>query len=521
MNIEYNNNNECRSTVQKTIPFLIERISMHHGRQSLEFINNYHSIEGLLFKEEDDQSMLNFTNTLTFLIIVCALLQYFIYKRQASKPTIWSAANGGITSKKGSLLAPPQEQQFKRFQTIYLVIYLLAMAADWLQGPYVYALYESYGFLKADIAFLFVSGFLSSMIFGVVVGPITDKYGRKFMTIIFGILYSISCLTKLVPSFNVLLFGRITGGISTSLLFSVFESWMVSEHNRLGYPEEYLDSTFYKSSLFNGIVAIVAGIWSSYSVGVWGFVSPFMWALALLVLATALVFLLWTENYGDSSVSLEGTFANSWQVLRRDGSIIKIGFIQSLFEASMYTFVFMWTPTLQESIRSELDENDSSNTVELPFGIIFASFMVCFMIGSSLYKLFSLPSERIIKFIFLVSIGSMIIPFIFINSKLIYLAFLIFEVCCGMYYPCMGSIRSKIVPESARASILNYFRVPLNFFVVAVLSNISNISTINIFKVCSLWLFIAYLLHSSIPPNKFNPSNNNSNSNNNNINTDV
>jgi hypothetical protein len=44
----------------------------------------------------------------------------------------------------------------------YLVVYLLATLSDWLQGPYVYALYDAYGFSQHDIAVLFVAGFGSS-----------------------------------------------------------------------------------------------------------------------------------------------------------------------------------------------------------------------------------------------------------------------------------------------------------------------------------------------------------------------
>jgi hypothetical protein len=46
----------------------------------------------------------------------------------------------------------------RKLQQKYLVVYLLATTADWLQGPYVYALYEQYGFSKAQIGFLFVAG---------------------------------------------------------------------------------------------------------------------------------------------------------------------------------------------------------------------------------------------------------------------------------------------------------------------------------------------------------------------------
>lgn len=46
--------------------------------------------------------------------------------------------------------------------------------------------------------------------------------------------------------------------------------------------------------------------------------------------------------------------------------------MQSLFEASMYTFVFLWTPAL--SPRGE----------KIPHGIVFACFMTACMVGSAL-----------------------------------------------------------------------------------------------------------------------------------------
>ncbi|KAN0014599.1 hypothetical protein ACTFIU_000917 [Dictyostelium citrinum] len=76
---------------------------------------------------------------------------------------------------KSNFLTENEEKQFKKFQNKYLLTYLLAMASDWLQGPYVYVLYESYGFSKQEIAILFIFGFLSSLVFGMAVGPIIDK----------------------------------------------------------------------------------------------------------------------------------------------------------------------------------------------------------------------------------------------------------------------------------------------------------------------------------------------------------
>jgi hypothetical protein len=48
--------------------------------------------------------------------------------------------------------------------------------------------------------------------------------------------------------------------------------------------------------------------------------------------------------------------------------VLLLGLLQSLFESAMYTFVFMWSPAL-----NALKDADGG---PLPFGMIFASFMV-------------------------------------------------------------------------------------------------------------------------------------------------
>lgn len=107
----------------------------------------------------------------------------------------------------GSALAAPappppsaEEADAKRRWTAllrkYLVVYLCATAADWLQGPYVYALYAEYGYSQHDIAVLFVAGFASSMVFGSFVGGMADWGGRRAFVILFAAVYAASCFTK-------------------------------------------------------------------------------------------------------------------------------------------------------------------------------------------------------------------------------------------------------------------------------------------------------------------------------------
>jgi hypothetical protein len=55
-----------------------------------------------------------------------------------------------------------------------------------------------------------------------------------------------------------------------------------------------------------------------------------------------------------------------------DPKIALLGAMQALFEASMYTFVFLWTPALSPKGES------------IPHGMIFSCFMVASMAGSAL-----------------------------------------------------------------------------------------------------------------------------------------
>ena len=91
---------------------------------------------------------------------------------------------------------PKEEARHKSLLRRYLCVYLLATLSDWLQGPYVYALYDAYGYSQHAIAILFVAGFGSSMVFGSFVGGMADWGGRRRFVILFAITYALSCVTK-------------------------------------------------------------------------------------------------------------------------------------------------------------------------------------------------------------------------------------------------------------------------------------------------------------------------------------
>lgn len=401
-------------------------------------------------------------------------------------------------------------RDFLRFSRNYTIVYALMMAGDWLQGPYVYALYQHYGFDRGDIGRLFIAGFGSSMIFGTIVGSLADKTGRKKAALTYVVSYTLGCFTKHWNNFSVLLVGRLFCGVATSLLYSAFESWLVAEHFKRGYNGDWLGGVFSKAVfLGNGLMAILAGLLGHTLVETLGLgpVAPFDAASVVMVLGGAIVLFTWPENYGDSSNkrSLMEQLGSGAKAIILDQKVALLGAMQSLFEGSMYTFVFLWTPAL------------APKGEHLPHGMIFACFMVASMSGSALAgRLLVTQSkyrvERFMQAVFALSATAMFVPVIFhttsvketdslnpdapgitFNGQIQLVAFCIFEFCVGLFWPSMMKMRSQHVPEEMRATVINLFRVPLNLFVCIVLYNVSSFPLSAMFGMCTFFLLVCVL----------------------------
>ncbi len=129
--------------------------------------------------------MAQFTNIFWVFLALCCSVTY----RSSDYYKKGSSDDGGS-------LTEDQKKAHTKLIQKYLFVYLTATFSDWLQGPYVYALYADYGFDQHEIAQLFVAGFGSSMVFGSFVGGIADLGGRRLFVLIFAALYLASCVTK-------------------------------------------------------------------------------------------------------------------------------------------------------------------------------------------------------------------------------------------------------------------------------------------------------------------------------------
>lgn len=163
----------------------------------------------------------------------------------------------------------------------------------------MYSLYkDQFGLQEEIVAALFTTGFLAGGISGYFVGQFADRFGRKMACLVFCVTYSIACLSTLVPSLVTLFFGRVCGGLSTSLMYSAFESWMVTEfHKRhLDKAGVSLSSMFGVMTTLNSIVAILSGVFSEWLVQTTGTKrAPFMASAGLLAIAFWIILTLWVS----------------------------------------------------------------------------------------------------------------------------------------------------------------------------------------------------------------------------------
>jgi predicted MFS family arabinose efflux permease len=314
-----------------------------------------------------------------------------------------------------------------------------------------------------------------------------NSNGRKKLCLLFTLLYSTFCFIVMSKNFYILLFGRILSGISTSLLFSVFESWMVSEHYSRGFHQSLLSDTFSLATYGNGLVAIFSGLLANWLVERFGVTSPFLAAIGFFALAALVITFTWKENYGNKNNATQtSSLTQALKVISSDSRVLAVGACQSLFEASMYTFVFFWGPFLEIYHKSEEG---------LPFGMIFASFMVAIMIGSLIYghlsgaRNFSIPD--IAQGTLLIAGASLLFPLLYPNEASLFLFFTLFEVTCGLYFPTFGTLRAEVIPEDLRATVSNLFRVPLNACVVTLL--VSDLTIPKQCWLCGILLLVAFV----------------------------
>lgn len=71
-----------------------------------------------------------------------------------------------------------------------------------------------------------------------------------------------------------------------------------------------------------------------------------------------------------------------------------------------------------------------------------------------------------------------------------FVAFNVFEVACGVYFPSVSAVKAVAIGDESRTTVMNLIRMPMNVVVAVVFVNLANIPPTSVFCVLAICLCI-------------------------------
>ena len=375
------------------------------------------------------------------------------------------------------------------FQLRYLLVWTFALLAECVQDIYIIQAFRSYGMPSTEVLSLLLVFVISLLVFGSLACCSGDKIGRKNVCLIYCCVLFMSTLTKLVPNYNILLLSCVLSGISSALLVTSFESWMICEHKRNNFDNFLLSNIASNISIACGFTFIGAIYIANSVVGYGGYAALFTIAFFLSVLTMLSVSLVLDENLTDFNSKMFNVVSRGYATINFHNNLFLLGLSQSMYDASLFLFAL---PTISMYLFSANHPN-SDNEQFMSYksrSCMMVVFIISMIVGSSLFKLLCNSREVLYKvplFVHLVSTGLMALitlgcmaGYALTESLLFYLL----SVSSGMLYPAYSVIKAEKVPEEVRNTIMVLCRAPFNCFLLLV-------------------VLLVYLIVENISPNSY------------------
>ena len=378
----------------------------------------------------------------------------------------------------------------------YLIGYLLSRSAMWAYLPYNYILFSKIFSIK-EIFKLYTIYIFSALVLGPFTGILIDNYGRKKFCKIYNFNIIISILLKLTSSRLLTYFSAIIIGFSNGILCTAFESWLISEaENEFGSSyknekERFLKRLFKSANYYDAVFCILITVICAFIYSFFGLYFPFIFSIILSLIAYVVISRLWDENKllarienRDNNLSCIDHFSLALNELKNK-KILYIGIIEGLAMTILNFVLFSWTPILKEV----------SPSGKINSGLSFISMILCIFIGINFYDIFIVHLNcgflsSLIVNLFLQGFTFFLIYFqSSFFCKLFYI--LIFNVCFGFYNPLNSFIKSIIINEKYRATVMNIYRIPLNTYIFIILLSLNYFNINKGILICGIMAIFA------------------------------
>ena len=327
------------------------------------------------------------------------------------------------------------------------------------------------------------------------------------------VLFALSSLSVHSSFFSVLVMGRVMAGIASSLLQTVFDSWMLAEHYNFAYPDEWLAQTYQQVASGTTIVVVGAGLVSEAAAALGGISGLFDVSLVLALSGLALVMLTWTRENFAAPVTIAG-FCDAPRPFRERDPVLAPRLLPRhstgvLRGSNPHRSLHVGARPLYERRRPSEARALSTPSSPRPRarrgrGLGRATAVRCDLLHvhvelDARIVLFQLVARvargrwRSLGRLACVTASVAMVVLAAVQSRaLVLLAFLVFEVCKGVcvYYPVVGTLRGQYIPMEVRTIISQCSKPVLGAAVLVLLLNFAELSSI-IFVLCAVLLSMA------------------------------
>ena len=373
----------------------------------------------------------------------------------------------------------------------FLIAFILTRSAMWAKTPYLYTFFMTvHKFSMAEIGILYLVEAVSSLIFGPITGQLADKYGRRKFCRFYNFSMVANLLLIMEGSIPYAYLAQIISGFGGGLLYTTFEAWVVYESERefKGFNREadrFRKRLFKNSNILDAVVSILTSGVCAIIYSFKGINSPFWISISLSLLAFCSIDILWAENkpLAESRESYFYQLREAFKELKKI-DVLCIGLIEGIAMGILNIYLFSWTPILKQSTQGDMN-----------VGFIYTSMVLTMIVGTKLYEVLIIYC----KFDYYASItGCLFIQgfLLFITyfddrflARLIYLS--LFNGMIGFYSPLNSIVKSNILFEKYRALLMNIFRIPLNIYVIIILSTLKYMNPFTVALIAGCLCFVA------------------------------
>lgn len=395
----------------------------------------------------------------------------------------------------------------KSLRLKYLLASTLVKSATWVKAPYIFALYNRlHKFNREEIGVLYSIDNLASLLLGPLIGSLNDILGRKKFCVGYCFLVICHIALRLTGSRELAYAAQIISGTCSILIDTSFESWLNFEANRYfsndkeGQMEKnsFLREVFTKQVQLDCFCSILLTGVATWMYMKYDIFYPFYLCQVLAFLAGVYICLSWNENIIDKRImdgeidkirpGFVGTFKYSLERITSDFPLLYVGIIESCFKITLHMFLFIWTPLLEETCHGMIHP-----------GAIFITFMLARLIGSELFEMSKLVlrtnSYIITIFISISSAASFWFSYVYLSFDLRLIMFIYFDGISGIFLPLMSTLKSQLIPENLRTTIMTFFRIPINVFTIASLYLTKYLTTYQICIIAFIFLALSSVIN--------------------------